>query len=491
MRAKECLEALRGEIYKYDLVKRIIYDLLPLRTDKLATVDYFNEHLFADARYRYYKSISNGSFSENDFSETETEISRTIVERVRCDILSVIYSDETFIYAYNIIVLGVNFYDQYSKLRFCEMKEENGDTISNIEKIIKCYKEDYPKTILADYMLDVTNWDFYEAKYSEYQKEDDWWLNAFNIAYEIFDKVRIKHFDPSNAQYIIKNIYLNDKKLEKAVIEIIKNLFLNYTYHLSSDQVLKYSMLCKKIDEYEKGSFIKVDKSYQSKIEEVNLSNINWLNATKKFNYEVMNLWIWNDKFNQEQRFYVIDQMEKRFNKEREKNPELFIYDLSGFFQKAREEVKFNYINVCNEIETKNLITEKNYIEEPDLNIQQKEQEIEELKNIVEEKDRTITELLAEIDLINDDSGPGMTVGQLAITFYYLFNELGLNFSNSDKTDWAKFINAITGKSYERIRRAFPIDCDTKISKKNLRIVGELYKELFPGIRQKIINDIK
>ncbi|MEA4904335.1 MAG: hypothetical protein VB079_06230, partial [Petrimonas sp.] len=67
--------------------------------------------------------------------------------------------------------------------------------------------------------------------------------------------------------------------------------------------------------------------------------------------------------------------------------------------------------------------------------------------------------------------------------------ELGITFNNSDKTQWARFINTFTGKNYQNIRAELNIDFESKRTRKNLRIVSDLFDELFPKIRQKVIND--
>lgn len=85
----------------------------------------------------------------------------------------------------------------------------------------------------------------------------------------------------------------------------------------------------------------------------------------------------------------------------------------------------------------------------------------------------------------------GMTVAETALTFYYLFDEMGVDFSNSDKTKWARFIHAITGKSEQRIRNSLYFDFDQKSTRKNLRSIAGIFSELFPAIKQKILNDMQ
>lgn len=476
MRAKEHLEFLKEKISFYEHVKKALYDLLPLRNNKRKTREYFDRYLFADARY--WSRNLNGSFSESDFKERENEVHHSFVSYVRSVLLSVFYNDNTFIYAYNIIVQGVNSYNKSYTIMFCDMKEENSNTASNIENICKSYKEDYPKSILGDFLLDPDNWKFYESNYSESNREDEWWLNAFNIAYEIFDKVRIKSNNPSKAQYLIKNIYFNDNELEEIVIAVIKNLFCNYSYHLTEDQKMKYAMICKKIEEYENKSFIKIDNKYLDKIKDLKLDKINWLYATKKFNYNIMRLWITNENFNIDQKNNIINIMESKYYQEKERLPDILIYDLSTLFNALREEVNSNCIADNNEIDDYCDISTKIEDKEYQLIINEQKKEIENLKDIIEKS-------------INEVPVKGMTMSKVVLVTYYLFNELGLNFNNSDKTSWAGFINRLTGFNYQNIRYELTYLFKTKNTQKNLKEVADLFKELLPNISNKINNDSK
>lgn len=126
----------------------------------------------------------------------------------------------------------------------------------------------------------------------------------------------------------------------------------------------------------------------------------------------------------------------------------------------------------------------KNQIEELRATLARKEMEIAMWKT-------TADDLEIQLDRKTSEAGKGgMTVMEIVLTFYYLFNELGLNFSNSDKTQWARFIHKLTGKSYQHIRGMLSLDFDRKSTLKNLRNVAALFKELFPLIEQKIVNDM-
>ncbi|ULB35392.1 MULTISPECIES: hypothetical protein [Proteiniphilum] len=170
--------------------------------------------------------------------------------------LNSICRDETFIYSYNIILEDDTF-NNYRVLFSYKLKEENHSTPYHIEQECKKYKEDYPKNILADYLLDDDNLHFYNQRRFELLKDEEWWLNALNKAYEIFDKARILVNDPFKTQYMVKNIYFDDKVTESTIVTIIKRPVDNYSYYLTDIQKKKLEMLSDNIDVYGKENFLK------------------------------------------------------------------------------------------------------------------------------------------------------------------------------------------------------------------------------------------
>lgn len=513
MRAKEYLEINKKKIYHYDLVKKAVYDLYPLRNNKRQTEAYFNRYLFADARYRsdaqYYASKPPSTI----FNETENEIDKTIAHKVRMEILNVISGDDTFIFAYNIIALGANKYDDNHPIMTVNLKEENLNTVSYIEDVCKKYKEDYPKASLADYLLDDDNRAIFYNKRCDLLKDEEWWLCAFNKAYEIFDRLRVKISDPFKAQYIVKNIYFNDKVLESTIVGIIKSLIDNYTYDLTDAQKKKFAMLSDNINGYGNDRFKKIDETYLANIYDINLDETNWLKSTQMFNYDIISMWATHEAFNLEQRLHIIELIEKRYLIEREKHPDIFIYDLSQFFVSLREHVCTNRVGESGEGRYSQTRLErvgelKEQIQQLNQIINEKSEEIETLKNTIGQLNRLLdgekqkirqlkTKLRSETQtlkntiakLTEETNIRGMTMPQQVLAFYYLFNEMGINFNNSDKTQWARFINTFTGKNFQNIRTELNIDFECKKTQKNLRIVADLFAELFPRIQQKVIND--
>lgn len=107
---------------------------------------------------------------------------------------------------------------------------------------------------------------------------------------------------------------------------------------------------------------------------------------------------------------------------------------------------------------------------------------------VLEEKVKELEERLPKKKKAPDKK---MTTAEIVLVFYYLFDALGVNFSNSYKTEWARFIQRVTGRCYNRIREALTIDFDSDITRKYLRDLSSLFSELFPGIEQKILNDLE
>lgn len=492
MRAKEYLEINKKKIYHYDLVKKAVYDLYSLRNNKRQTEAYFNQYLFADARYRSHAQYYADKTPSAIFNESENEIDKTIAHKVRMEILNVISGDDTFVFAYNIIALGANKYDDNHPIMTVNLKEENLNTVSYIEDVCKKYKEDYPKASLADYLLDDDNRAIFYNKRCDLLKDEEWWLCAFNKAYEIFDRLRVKISDPFKAQYIVKNIYFNDKVLESTIVGIIKSLIDNYTYDLTDAQKKKFEMLSDNINGYGNDRFKKIDETYLANIYDINLDETNWLKSTQMFNYDIISMWATHEAFNLEQRLHIIELIEKRYLIEREKHPDIFIYDLSQFFVSLREHVCSNCVAESGEGRYSQTRLER---------VEELKEQIQQLNQIINEKSEEIEKLKAghtpemqalkdRITLLTTDAKTrGMTMPQQVLAFYYLFNELGISFNNSDKTQWARFINTFTGKNFQNIRTELNIDFESRKTQKNLRIVADLFAELFPRIQQKVIND--
>ena len=395
MRAKEYLEINKNRILYYNLVKGAIEGLCPLRNNKKKTEEYFNRYLFADARILA---------KEKAFVLNEGEVDDKLAQDLRINILNAVCQDESFLFAYNIIVMQKNRYYNLTPLNFCQIKDFNSNTVSKIEKICSQYKEDYPKNNLMEYLLDDDNSKFYYEHISKLYKNELWWLNVFNEAYTIFDNIRLRLQKPFEAKRLITRYKNEDKDFENTVIDLVLLLITRYDYDLNEKQRKAINLLSKIIDSY----------------------------------------------FSQRKRQLYEDN----------------INELENVLKEKEEEYVRN-------IETKDEIIEdhENTIETQRQELKTKEYEIAQLKRDLHFK--------------------GFSIPQQNLFYYYLFNELGVNFVNSKKKDWAKVISAINGKNEEYVRKELSINFDDEATILDMRIVATTIDNLFPNITLKILSDIE
>lgn len=397
MRAKEYLEINKERILYYDIVRSAIDALSLLRNNKTKTEEYFNRYLFSDARYLAQKK---------DFVLREGEVDNNYVYDVRISIMNAVCCDESFIFTYNIILMQMNEYYSLIPIKFCKIKEINCNTIVNIENICRSYKENYPKSNLMGFLHDDDNSRYFESRLIEICKDESWWLEAFNEAYSIFDKMRLILHMPYKAQLLITEYENEDKDLENAVVDIVTYLVEGYDYDLNEKQKKEITLLSKMINAH----FSKLNRKTD------------------------------NDRIS----------------------------------------------------ELENLLKEKDKI------IESKDNTIESLKRTNESNDKTIETQNQDLVALNHEianlkkemSNRGLTISQQNIFFYYLFNELGITFDNSKKTDWAKLISTLNGKNEENIRKALSIKFDDATTKNDMMLIAEMVSDLFPDITQQILNDI-
>ena len=91
----------------------------------------------------------------------------------------------------------------------------------------------------------------------------------------------------------------------------------------------------------------------------------------------------------------------------------------------------------------------------------------------------------------SDKSGKdtGMTSGQLVVFFYYMLDALGVNFGNSDKAQWLRLMQSVSGKNYDNLKKKLNFDFDNPQTQKDMRFVHDCLMELLPAIGAKIEND--
>jgi hypothetical protein len=511
MRAKEKLEFNRKEFDYYEQVKKSIDDLHPVRSNKRKTKDYFNNHLFADARYRKMLKSSNSTHDRVRFRHKKDEIDHSIAYRVRQEIKNAVNDDLSFLYAYNIIERDHNPYDEDQKGNTVNLKPETLNSSDEIEKECIRYKEDYPKNNLADFLVDPDNLFYFGAHSEEISRDEEWWLSAFNIAYELFDRVRIKALEPFKVQYMVKNIYYNDVQLEETVVGIVHNLLLNYSYDLSDEQKLKFELLKNQIEDYWDNQYYETDDQQVMEVDSQNLEKVNWKKLTKYFNYQIITNWVTHPAFQSEQQLLILNNIEKKYLIEKQEHPSFYHYDLTCFFTCLRDhfQIKDNITDSTNYPD----LQQKSSMRRLSMNqtIAVQRTVIEELKSSIEKLAETATQKNEEIKMIATkhseeieslkmiireqaeeyNTRKGMSMPQFVLFVKYIAYELGKNYRNTPKAHFGRLVERMTGCNSQNIKNEFDIKYDSRRTKNNLRIVAEALTELFPDIANRMLNDIK
>lgn len=240
MRAKEILNLRRKCLNFYDIVKKTIDELSPLRTDSRKTEEYTHLHLFADAQYIALNIGNNKAVPRAVFR----------AHYIRAEILNILKEDDSFIFAYNILAAYKNGYFDFNTMHTVVLKEENSHTTQHVRELIRNYREDYPKVNLADYLLDEHNEAFYNNRRLDLGKEDKWWLDAFNRSYALFDEMRTELDFPFEAKKQVTRLELCDEILQHTVVEIVHNMTEHYDFQLSEEQQKKMKLLSSEIKDF-------------------------------------------------------------------------------------------------------------------------------------------------------------------------------------------------------------------------------------------------
>ena len=268
MRAKEYLEINKERILYFDIVKSAIDALGPLRNKKRETEEYFNRYLFADARI-----LAN----EKEFVLNEGEVDDKLAQDVRINIMNAVCKDESFIYAYNTIVMQKNEYFSLTPLNFCQRKDFNSNTVSEIERVCSLYKEDYPKEHICDFLLDDKNREYAQSKNCLENGGLDWWKDIFNKAYEQFDIIRVQLRNGFNELNFIESICEGDEKKDREVIDLLSYMFSYYSYDLDEIQMKRYRILSESLKSiyYKKHQVINLvaENSYEQEITSLKREN--------------------------------------------------------------------------------------------------------------------------------------------------------------------------------------------------------------------------
>ncbi len=477
--------------------KKSIYNLYPpLRTDKRKTKDYFSKYLYADARYRRKIKTNNGTHETVSFHENKDEVDHLIAYRVRKEIQNAICDDKTFLYAYNIIERDHNPYDEDQKGKTVKLKPETLASSEEIEGECARYKEDFPKNNLGDYLLDDTNFEFYNERINDFIVDEEWWLFVFNKSYEIFDRLRVLASDPFKAHYLANNIYFGgDMQMEETILDLLLMLINNYNYDLTPVQKKKFKMLAISIEQYRDEQFLVIENKYLEIIPSLNLNEVKWMKATKQFNHHLITLWVTHPPdFTHDQHLQILRLIEDKYLTEKQCNPpDFFCYDLSDCFSQLHQLLSFNEhppgnngspvsATTVNPNSPINQLPMVQMIEHLNTSLEELKEQNARLTQIITQQNEELRLLHEKHDeethnmmmVLNDHTEnynrKGLTLAQLILVFYYMLNELGVNFNNSLKVQWARFLVKVTGKHIQNIKTELNIDFESTKPKRTSRL---------------------
>lgn len=181
----------------------------------------------------------------------------------------------------------------------------------------------------------------------------------------------------------------------------------------------------------------------------------------------------------------LITRYDYDLNEKQRKAINLLSKIIDSYFSQRKRQLYEDNIN-----ELENVLKEKE--EEYVRNIETKDEIIEDHENTIETQRQELKTKEYEIaQLKRDLHFKGFSIPQQNLFYYYLFNELGVNFVNSKKKDWAKVISAINGKNEEYVRKELSINFDDEATILDMRIVATTIDNLFPNITLKILSDIE
>lgn len=221
MRANEFLSLNGSRIRHYSHVQQVLHELAPLRSNRQATVDYFNQHLSADIRLKNYllqkQLYEQGNAMQVEvpfFESLENEIPSNIAMTVRDELFEVIKEDAS--YGYLFYLLGTEQNARHNAQPIdCMPKEER------ILEALRIQRDDYPKKDLGDYLDDDFNYEEYDRLVKDhiYGDNSEMLLRHFNFGYEIFDQLRIHRHKVSDVRLYLQGLAF-ENEIEKT--EILK-----------------------------------------------------------------------------------------------------------------------------------------------------------------------------------------------------------------------------------------------------------------------------
>ena len=200
MRAKEFIASNETSLKHPEEVKQIINELLPLRSCKQKTVEYYNKKLISDIRLQgcllakelYEKNNAMQADEPEGFLLGSDEIPVENAAAVRDELFEVIKDDKTFGYLF--FLLG--------NLRNSQRPTHPIDCVPDEKGILDALKQsrdDYPKSALSEYLDDDINFAQYRKLTDAGITDEATILDWFNNAYHIYDEIRLVKANPLSA----------------------------------------------------------------------------------------------------------------------------------------------------------------------------------------------------------------------------------------------------------------------------------------------------
>lgn len=93
------------------------------------------------------------------------------------------------------------------------------------------------------FLTDIDNKNYHDKSNYKLSKDYNWWLKAFNMAYEIFDKIRVNSSNVNEALITVEDINTGDDALDLTVKEIICYLSDRYNFDIAKEQRVMLSLL--------------------------------------------------------------------------------------------------------------------------------------------------------------------------------------------------------------------------------------------------------
>ena len=342
MRAIEYIENFKKSISNYDVLKRIIEELMPLRLDRDATEKYYNKYLINDIFYEHHlfnlkewELEGSEHKSRPEFVEENSFISHNDVYKIREDLLKVIINDKSFGYLFYFLASELNRKDVTNNIIICVPNDKT------INDAVKGYRDLYSSYNLMDYLEDDINYEFYTESNRNNTISDEEWINIFSEAYNLFDIIRVNLNTPDKALKIIINYVHPDEEVKRMIVSFLCDLFQDYEFDLDDKAQRKFEIFSDKILNYYVKTYISAENSTITKLSnDVDINDINWQERTSNFDCDTIEKVVksYDGPILQLQ---ILNEIQIQYKKEKAKNSFSWdIADVNQFCNILKKELK-------------------------------------------------------------------------------------------------------------------------------------------------------